>query len=130
MNLLIHIEVNEVNFLHFQKDLLKWASEHLDDINIIDFDNHSDSYMVDSILKLSKAAQKIAVIIDVESFGTGLGGVIKFLNALLRSKKENILVIMNGQHEMLVKMIRIFRYHHMNLNIDNQKEKLVKFFKA
>lgn len=130
MNLLIHVEINEINLLHFQKEILKWASGSISGLHIMDFDNHSESFLIDSVLKLSKEAQKIAVIIDVEAAGANSGGVVKFLNALIRLKKDNILVIINGHQDLLIKMTRVFKGHEMNLNLDAQKEKLLEFFKV
>jgi len=130
MNLLIHIEINEVNKLHFQKDILKETVAAIPGLNAIDFDNHSEAFMVDLILKLSKEAEKIAIIIDVESAEAGQGGVVRFLNTLLRLKKEYVMIIFNGEQEMLFKMIRVFKNHHITLDHDAQKNKLLGFFKA
>lgn len=130
MILLIHIEINDINKLHFEKDILKEASANFPALEVIDFDNHSDAFMIDSCLKLSEESERIAVIIDAESAEVGTGGIVKFLNALLRKKKQQVLIILNGEHEVVFKMVRIFKDHHTNLNLNAQMGKLITFFKA
>ncbi len=130
MNLLIHIEINKINNLHFHKEILKWASVRFQELVIFDFDNHSDTFIVDSALKLSREAEKIFLIIEVESAEEGAGGVIKFLNALLRFKLKNILIILHGNHDVVLKMIPAFPAYNLDMDLAAQKEKLEVFFTA
>lgn len=130
MNFLIHIEINEVNLLHYQKKIIDWSKENIPDINTVDFDNHSDSFLIDAALKLIKEADKIALIIEAGLPEGNTGGVIKFLNALLRLKKDQVMVIFNGQHEMIKRMVMAFGQHHFDLDFDAQKERLALFFKS
>ncbi|MDQ3393879.1 MAG: hypothetical protein M3512_07200 [Bacteroidota bacterium] len=129
MNLLIYIEINELHQLSFKKQLVSRAKDQLHELTIIDFDNFSDSYLIDSILKMVREAEKVAIIVDVQSAEVGLGGVVKFFNSLIRANKEKVMIIFNGKNDMLFKMVQV-QNHKINLGLEEQVKNLKEFFKA
>ncbi|TRX51626.1 hypothetical protein FNH22_23995 [Fulvivirga sp. M361] len=77
-------------------------------ISCFDLDNYSDDLVTNTAIQAVDQAEKVVVFITSSSPNSKLGSVLKLLNVLVRNKRQKLLIY-NGSHPMLDKMLGMFR---------------------
>ena len=77
-------------------------------ISSFDLDNYSDDLVTNTAIQAVDQAEKVVVFITSSSPDSKLGSVLKLMNVLARNKRQKLLIY-NGSHPMLDKMLGMFR---------------------
>ncbi|MBX2844102.1 MAG: hypothetical protein KTR26_20205 [Flammeovirgaceae bacterium] len=119
MSSIVFISILSVNEFAFGNSLLKSIREEFPKISLFDFDNHSESMVVNYAIEFLQETTNPIVIIDCKS--EGQVNFRPFFNQLIKKKKEvNILV--KEENESLSRFIKPFP--NKILDLKNDKEVL------
>jgi hypothetical protein len=126
----IWIQVREQAKIAYQNSLGLWLRPRIRDLIVLDFDNYSDSYLVDKTIEMIKTSGKIVVLIEAEELDH-CGQITKFLNKLIRIGHKNILILFNGRNSIIEKMLKIIDKDQLitEFNMDKQGDILLNFLK-
>lgn len=102
----IWIQVLPKEKISYSCPLAAWAKSNFPDLTIFDFDNYSEVFVVDQAGPLMIESDRLAVLIQAEE-GALTGQVTRFLNRLSREPKGIPLIILEGRHAVIEKMIRV-----------------------
>lgn len=130
MKVTIHIEVGDYNKINYKKEVLTWMREQYTHLITFDFDSHSEATVINYALDLLKQGGEIIVIIDVFP-NANSKPLLKFMDSLSRQKSKSVLIIYNGEDELIDKMLSVFSKETVIRNIDTstQKDKIKAFFR-
>jgi hypothetical protein len=130
-SLFIYIEINEAQKISYFKEQIDWVKNNFPQIQIIEFDNFSEGFIVDIAIDLIKKSANIFVLMEVKNNASEPGLITRFLNSLKRLKEKNIRLIFNGNNLILERMIKAFgeENYNLNLNLEEQKDHISHFFR-
>ena len=105
-----------------------WIKQKFPGIVIFDFDNYSENYLVDQAIELAENSEKLIVLIQAGP-KVNTGQATRFLNRIFRMKKNKVLVLFEGENDILEKMIKIVDENHLILqfNVDKHGDILLNF---
>lgn len=85
----------------------KWQNtEALKDFYFFEIDNHSDKYLVQQVVKLIEENEAIVILFEMQA-DTVVGNIPFLLRKILRYKKK-VIIIYNGEHHQINKIITPF----------------------
>lgn len=126
MNVFCYFQIKQQEDIAFTfnwKDELKTAYPNL---TILEADNHSEGFLIQETGKLMHQAQYLICFFDVTE-NTSLGSVSKLLETLRRSK-NNVLIILRGQNEALLKTLHFIKKPTINFQDQEQVMNEIKLF--
>jgi hypothetical protein len=108
MKLIIHLQVKPIQKIQFTTDWVDATKKEFTDCLFFEADSHSEAYTIQQGIQFLKEASKIVLILDC-SEDESVSRLAPLIEKIMRSKQSNALVIMNGENEMLRKMLTLFR---------------------
>lgn len=128
MQALIHIKVENEPTGYYSHPVIQWAKEEFADLVTYDFDNFSEPSIINYGIDLIKQVDKAFIIINANAEGNA-GPLIKFMESLLRAKKP-LIVVLNGENQMLKKMAQALGDAHFLLDksLEEQKTMIKNYF--
>lgn len=118
MRIVIHVEIGKVDELSYTKSILSWIRQTDPHVLSYDFDNHSDSAVINHGIELLKKGDDILVIIDQHS-NQSIARLLKFVDSLIRSRSKNLFVIFNGAEPSIDRMLGTLPEGQLVKNIDH-----------
>src|SRR5690606_16722598 len=130
MRVTIHVEIGDYHNTSYKKLVLSWMREKYPHLTTFDFDSHSEATVMNYAIDLLKQGDEIIIILDQIPGGNGKP-LLRFMDTLSRSRKKSVLIIYNGEYEVLSKMLSAFPKEKVlrNLDVPAQKEKIKEFFR-
>ncbi|CAN5531126.1 hypothetical protein BH23BAC1_BH23BAC1_33260 [soil metagenome] len=128
--ILIFIEINEAYKISYFKEQLDWVKKSLSGVQLIDFDNFSEAFIINKAIEVIKEADKIFVLIDQKNSTIEPGSLIRFMTTLVRQKNKKIKILLNGNNALLEKVSKTLGKDHFyqNISMEDQKELIKEFF--
>lgn len=108
MKLIIHLQVKPIQKIQFTTAWVDATKKEFTDCLFFEADSHSEAYTIQQGIQFLKEASKIVLILDC-SEDESVSRLAPLIEKIMRSKQSNALVIMNGENEMLRKMLTLFR---------------------
>lgn len=105
MHSIIFISILPANDFAFSNTLLKSIRENFPKLSVFDFDNHSDSLVVNYAIEFIEKAE--SPIIVIECMADEQANFRAFFNALVKKKKE-VEIMVKGNNSLLDKFIKPF----------------------
>jgi hypothetical protein len=129
MKTLIHIRISQYPIFSYDIPIVRWAKACFPQIHTYDFDSQSQSLMVDYAKEMIAQSQLLAIVIECEE-NAAPGPALKMMDILTRQKNKDILLIFNGQHAILEKMLTAIKGIQIgkNLTLPEQQKHLNDFF--
>jgi len=130
MRVTIHVEIGDYHNTSYKKLVLSWMREKYPHLTTFDFDSHSEATVMNYAIDLLKQGDEIIIILDQIPGGNGKP-LLRFMDTLSRSRTKSVLIIYNGEDELLTKMLSAFPKEKVlrNLDVPAQKEKIKEFFR-
>lgn len=128
MRIAIHIEIGTMNELSYNKEILSWIRESESQVQVFDFDNHSDAGIIQYAMELLKGGDEILVIINQLS-RENTAPVLKFIDSLVSIKQKSILVLFNGEDVYIDRMLATLSEGRLLKNVDvPEQQNLIRNF--
>lgn len=115
----IYIEVSEETSFKYTKPVLDWVKSNFVDVVTYDFDNRSDSFMVDYALELVNNADKSVIVFELNENGK-TNNLIAFMQGLAKYKKK-LLFLYSGKNAIIEKLFKMFLPEKI-ISCNEQKE--------
>lgn len=130
MKVTIHIEIGDYHNTSYKKLILSWMREKYPHLTTFDFDSHSEATVINYAIDLLKQGDEIIIILD-QMPGGNSKPLLRFMDTLSRFRAKSILIIYNGEDDILTKMLSAFPKEKVlrNLEAETQKEKIKDFFR-
>lgn len=127
----IYIEINDLQKISYRKDQLEWMKSSLPEVQLIDFDNFSEAFIIDKSLEILNTSDKIFVLIEQKNTSKEHTLITRFINKLVRQKNKEIKILLIGENEILAKMSKTLGTDHFYQNIRKEDQQLLlkDFFK-
>lgn len=127
----IYIEINDLQKVSYQKDQFEWMKRILPEVQLIDFDNFSEAFIIDKSLEILNNSDKIFILIEQKNNSKEHALITRFMNKLVRQKNKEIKILLNGENEILAKMSKTLGTDHFYQNIRKEDQQLLlkDFFK-
>lgn len=110
---MIWIQVRKPEEIRFANPVADWFKTLPGGMQIFDFDNYSDGFIVDKAIELAANCRKLVILLDADEEETGQ--VTRFLTRISRNKDLKVLAFLNGKNEMIKKMAKVIagnRYYY------------------
>jgi uncharacterized protein (UPF0303 family) len=109
MNLFLYIQITEKpEDIEFLNPIISQLKEKNLDAVFYDFDNHSDSFIIGSAIKLLSESNKKIIFIDTE-LESNFSKLMSLLTNLL-DNPEGIEIFIRGNNQKIERMMSIFTY--------------------
>lgn len=113
--LFLHIQlVAELRNINFHKPIITIVRENIEAVQIFDFDNFSDSSILNYANELLKKSDQIVIYFEAEP-QANMNYLRSFLTNLL-DKSEVIPILLSGNNEPLEKILSILSYQKISEN--------------
>ena len=110
MNLFLYIQITEKpEDVKFLNPIVSKLKERNLGVVFYDIDNHSDSFIIGSAIKLLSESDKKNIFIDTE-LESNFSKLMSLLTNLL-DNSEGIEIFIRGNNQKLEKMISVFTYY-------------------
>lgn len=120
--LFLHIQLAaELRNINFHKPIITIVRENIEAVQIFDFDNFSDSSILNYANELLKKSDQIVIYFEAEP-QANMNYLRSFLTNLL-DKSEVIPILLSGNNEPLEKILSILSYQKISEN--TQKIELI-----
>ena len=120
--LFLHIQLAaELRNINFHKPIISIVRENIEAVQIFDFDNFSDSSILNYANELLKKSDQIVIYFEAEP-QANMNYLRSFLTNLL-DKSEVIPILLSGNNEPLEKILSILSYQKISEN--TQKIELI-----
>jgi hypothetical protein len=126
MKVLIYIELLNEPSVSYDKEIIGWAKENINDLACFDLDNFSDQYMFKYALELIEKEEKILIMIDVKD--QAQAGKMTGIVEKIIQKKEKCMVMMNGENAMLERMLEILKGKFKGEADPEERKKIISDF--
>jgi hypothetical protein len=113
--LFLHIQLAaELRNINFHKPIITIVRENIEAVQIFDFDNFSDSSILNYANELLKKSDQIVIYFEAEP-QANMNYLRSFLTNLL-DKSEVIPILLSGNNEPLEKILSILSYQKISEN--------------
>lgn len=118
MEVILFIEITETITFQYDKPIREKIKALFPQALLYDFDNHSDALITKQAIELVEQATKAVVLIQAANGSTQT--VLPFLEKVIRNK-EKCLVLFNGSHPVVERMIRLLNEKQLQRDLPEAK---------
>ncbi len=122
-SLFIWMQIRDKERIKFSNSVIEWIKAGFQDILVFDFDNHSEPFLTDKAVDLVTQADRIVLMVEAEE-GKDAGGVMRFLNRLSRIANKQLLILSDGNHDLVLKMLKILSKGNLLKDINDDLKKI------
>ena len=127
MRLFLQIDIGDWKQRNYHNPLVPFASSLAPDLMCTDFDNESESTVIDLVIKLAEQAEFIFVFIAANSEAP-VGSVVKMIRYLLQNDGKVQNLIMLGEHSAIEQHAQNFEQRFIKAGNIEEVKKLVRDF--
>jgi hypothetical protein len=129
MNLILHLQIKALLNIQFSSELVKQLKIEFPEAILFEADSHSEPFLIQQGLQFLKEATKVVLILECEA-GESPSKVAPLIEKVVRHKSLNAMVLINGENQMLKKMMSLYQGEVLELNqLSNPLSSIEKFLR-
>jgi hypothetical protein len=108
MNLILHLQIKALLNIQFSNELVKQLKIEFPEAILFEADSHSEPFLIQQGLQFLKEATKVVLILECEA-SESPSKVAPLIEKVIRHKSLNSMILINGENQMLKKMLLLWK---------------------
>uniref|UniRef100_UPI00404734DB hypothetical protein n=2 Tax=Roseivirga sp. TaxID=1964215 RepID=UPI00404734DB len=108
MNLILHLQIKALLNIQFSNELVKQLKIEFPEAILFEADSHSEPFLIQQGLQFLKDSDKVVLILECEA-NESPSKAAPLIEKVIRHKSYNSMVLINGENQMLKKMLLLWK---------------------